>query len=379
MIGTSTYRSRPVVKVVTTVVSRTYIEPMAHLQPGRRAPTKQPHDSLAARMEPRNSLNALRLLLAILVIISHAPLAGYGEEPYRWGDLEVGGWAVAGFFAISGWLITSSRLRLSFAPFLWRRALRILPGFWMAIFVTAFILAPVSTFYSGVWDFSGALSYVVKNAGLVIFQNDVPVTLAALPFPGNWNLSLWTLSWEFLCYLGVGIAISIPIVRTHRLLTLGAFILLTGMHCLVFFTEQVWATPGMEVGLRLITFFLAGALLFRFGERVSTDWVWPTVSVVVLCVLGWLGWVAVLGGLPLGYLALWAGARIPLQWGTKNDISYGMYIYAFPVQQLLTTAGVAPRGMFVYLAMTLLGTTLLAWASWLIVERPAMRLKKLVR
>ena len=55
----------------------------------------------------RNSLNALRLVLAALVIVSHAPRA-LGGQSYAFGDLELGGWAVAGFFGISGWLVTES-------------------------------------------------------------------------------------------------------------------------------------------------------------------------------------------------------------------------------------------------------------------------------
>ena len=97
------------------------------------APQAVACQTLATAFDPRhNSLNALRLALATLVIVSHAwPIGGFGNDPHI-GDLSFGGWAVAGFFAISGFLITSSRLRSSFSAYLWRRMLRIFPGLWVA-------------------------------------------------------------------------------------------------------------------------------------------------------------------------------------------------------------------------------------------------------
>lgn len=90
-----------------------------------------------------NSLNALRLVFALVVVISHVPIVR-GMHAIFVGDLEIGGWAVAGFFAISGWLVTQSRQRLSIGNFLWRRSLRIFPGFWACLIVTAFIAAPLA-------------------------------------------------------------------------------------------------------------------------------------------------------------------------------------------------------------------------------------------
>lgn len=97
-------------------------------------------DALATRA---NGLNLLRLILAAIVIISHSWSAGgFGPEP-RIGDLNLGAWAVGGFFAISGYLVTGSRLRLALHHFLLRRALRILPGFWACLLLVSFVFAPI--------------------------------------------------------------------------------------------------------------------------------------------------------------------------------------------------------------------------------------------
>ncbi len=82
-----------------------------------------------------------------------------------------------------------------------------------------------------------------------------------------------------------------------------------------------------------------------------------------------------LAPLPLAYLLLWLGGVLPTRVGAKNDISYGVYIYAFPVQQLLALAGVQRFGVIPMMVASTICTIPLAWSSWVLVERPAMRLK----
>ncbi|GAA2018608.1 hypothetical protein GCM10009740_03120 [Terrabacter terrae] len=82
--------------------------------------------------------------------------------------------------------------------------------------------------------------------------------------------------------------------------------------------------------------------------------------------------------LPLGYALLWASVAAPTRIGSRNDISYGMYVYAFPVQQTLVLLGAStlvPAPVFALLALALAAP--LAWASWRFVESPALRLRRL--
>jgi peptidoglycan/LPS O-acetylase OafA/YrhL len=93
----------------------------------------------------RNSLNAMRLLLAVLVVVSHSwAIGGFGAEPSL-GGAHLGTWSVLGFFCISGYLITASRLGSSPTRFYRARALRILPAFVVCLVVIAAVLAPLST------------------------------------------------------------------------------------------------------------------------------------------------------------------------------------------------------------------------------------------
>jgi peptidoglycan/LPS O-acetylase OafA/YrhL len=113
----------------------------------------------------QNSLGALRLLLASFVILHHAyPLGGFGLQPLEsWsqGQATIGTLCVAGFFAISGYVIAKSGNSSDFMQFIWRRILRIFPAFWLVLFITAFVVGPL------IWVTSGAyLETYIAGIGL---------------------------------------------------------------------------------------------------------------------------------------------------------------------------------------------------------------------
>ena len=101
---------------------------------------------------------------------------------------------------------------------------------------------------------------------------------------------------------------------------------------------------------------LASALLVGLGVLLTPDY-------------------RLLGGLPLACLMLWIGARTPSRIGSRNDISYGLYIYGFPVQQALVMWGFAAVGWLGFAVLGLLATLPIAALSWLVVERPSLRWK----
>ena len=139
-------------------------------------------------------------------------------------------------------------------------------------------------------------------------------------------------------------------------------------------------TASLESAARLGSFFLAGALIRMYSDFIPARGWFAAAAGATLAILWPLEMVGTLGALPLAYLTLYAGAVLPFtQLGRTNDISYGVYVYAFPVQQLLVLAGAHHLGMPVYITLTLVVITPVAWASWLLVERPAMRFKSFGR
>jgi peptidoglycan/LPS O-acetylase OafA/YrhL len=322
-----------------------------------------------------NSLNAVRLGLAYLVIISHVyPLGGYGESPTLRGT-SLGFFAVGGFFAISGYLVTRSRFRSRFVAFAWRRFLRIVPGFWVALTVTALVIAPLVGAFEGGWESSAAFAYIIDGLNLVNAPTLIGTTLSGTPYPLSWNGSLWTIQWELACYVAVGVIGGIGLVRRTRWLALVAFLLSTGV--------SVWVQTSGILGPKqefsmVLPFFLAGTVLYLYGDAIVIAWRLGIPAGLATVVLSLAGQGATLTPLCIAYLCLWAGAAGPA-WarkvGARNDFSYGVYLYGFPVQMSLAALGVAAWGVFAYASMGLLVTTLFAAGSWFLVEKQALKLR----
>lgn len=329
--------------------------------------------TVGGRLDPRsNSLNALRLALALLVLVAHAgELGGYGLQ-----TKPLGPWAVAGFFCISGYLIAASRARArSVGDFFARRVVRIYPAFLVVLVVVGFGFAPLASSFlnAGPWSPGAGAQYVLRNAGLWMAQPAIPGMLEDVPYPGVWNGSLWTLAFEFACYVVTGLVGCLAArwgTRVTIVLWVGAMTvsLLAGVGLI--------AVAGTLATLAtLLGFYLAGTVLFLGRDHVPLHPILLVAAGAIVAAVAATGVPTVLAGPAMAYAMLALGILLPLpRVGARNDISYGIYIYAFPVQQGLALA-LADRGVpiVVPLVLAIALTVPLAWASWLVVERPAMR------
>lgn len=321
-----------------------------------------------------NSLSAVRLGLAAAVILAHAwPLGGYGASAWE----RLGTIGVAGFFALSGFLIAGSRMRSDFRPYLARRARRIFPGFWGVLLMTGFVFAPIGAVIGGGgWDPAQSLSYVVDNATLVMTHPTIGATLSGAPNPGMWNGSLWTLMYEFAAYLLCGAALGIGWVRRHLAVSAAAVVIVLPVIA-VAVGELSGPAHMLTSALRLFPFFAAGVLAHALRDRLRTTT--PVAALAVAAVIS----LAVaseqllnaLGPIPVAYALLHIGATWKTSIAAKEDHSYGLYVYGWPVQQLLGMAGLGalvPAPVFAVVSFACVLP--LAIASWRLVERPAMRL-----
>lgn len=335
-----------------------------------------------------NALNGLRLVFAAAVIISHAWwLGGYGPEPALYG-IKLGTAGVMGFFAISGYLITVSAERSDALAFAAARWTRIYPALAVAALAVAFIAAPIGALLTeGQWEVRGALAFVAAALTLVIGTTKTPpigTSLAGNNDPSDWDGPLWTLTWEVLCYVLVAVAVyaarrasaggTLHGRAPHRIVILFLFALFSG------------AVAGKVVGggygsdrtefvLPFIAVFLAGALLATLRNRLRAG-VFPAAA-AGLAVWGALatGFGTALAPLPFAYLVLCAGS-VRSHVGNRWDISYGIYIYGWPVQQLLAAALVPARlSPLAFAAIALVVVWPLGLLSCLAIERPAQRLR----
>lgn len=315
-----------------------------------------------------NGLNLLRLIFASLVIATHTPrLAGVGEE-ITIAHVSFGGLAVGGFFAVSGFLITRSRLHLRGGRFGLRRLARIFPGYWLCLVITAFGLAALMGTQRGGWSVVDATRYVVTGLPMLTWQTVVGGTLHGAHFTTNVNASLWTLPVELLCYLALGLTLAVPFARHRlRLVSIVGLLGATALAC------RAGADGGGEGFFGLAAAFGAGVVLYAWRDRVVLNGWLALVAGVAFVAAFQTSTTIALGALPYAYLCLWLGAVCPpflRKIGATNDISYGVYLYGFPVQQTFAAFNVEKYGVVPYFLVSLLGAVLLGWFSWLAVERP---------
>lgn len=337
--------------------------------------------TLGSHLDPRrNSLNVIRLVLAASVIMWHSFFVGGFDRPselFAFG----GQLGVDCFFAISGYLITQSWVRNpSAGRFLWHRALRLLPGYWVCLVVTT-VVAGVAFLASGrgglggyVAASHGPLQYISHNAFLVVTVHDIGGTPTGVPLPGEWNIPLWTLMFEALCYLGVLGAGMAGLLRGGR----PQFILPAtfGAVWLGYLAQHGFGVGGQEYG-RFALMFSAGAALWALRDRLRATTAWAIgTAAVVAAALFLLSDYRIIAAMPVAYLLIWIGGTFSgPDLLRRHDISYGVYIYGYVVQQALAMVGLPGAGYAAFTVTALAVTVLVASASWLLVERRASSLK----
>lgn len=197
-----------------------------------------------------------------------------------------------------------------------------------------------------------------------------------VPYPLAWDGSLWTLYWEFLCYIGIAI-LAVLGLMSRRGIVLAIAVAVWCVEIGLFLHPL--QHPSAQLAARFSSIFLVGALLYLYRNRVPDSGYLAVGLVALVCIGVSLGhpqsqvsdWLA---GPSLVYPVLWLGSHLPFQRvGASNDISYGVYIYAFPVGQLLAIAGVQKLGYVPFMLATVVGTVPLAAASWWGVERWALK------
>jgi peptidoglycan/LPS O-acetylase OafA/YrhL len=284
---------------------------------------------------------------------------------------------VDGFFVVSGFLIVRSWLsNPRLGDYAAGRLLRIFPGLWVCVVIIAFVLAPIGVALSeGSLRLSSQIAYVLNNAVLNVFYTGIDGTPKGVPTPGVWDGPLWTLIFELLCYIGVAVLGAAGLLRWRWTIPI-VFVLAVAASAVVGYPVL---TVGMShMVLRFVVVFSAGALVYQFRDRIPARWWLVAVCAGLVVALGLLPNYRVFAALPLAYAVIVSGAllkRPPL----RNDLSYGMYIYACPVQQLLAAGGLIWLDPRLFFVVATICTVPLAAGSWFSVERRAMKLKRRVR
>nr|BFD91768.1 acyltransferase [Kitasatospora sp. Xyl93] len=363
--------------------------------------------SLSGRV---NSFGAIRTTLAVAVVYSHAYPLGFGRPAplshFSGGQIDLGRLAVVGFFALSGFMITGSALRSTAGRYSWHRALRILPGLWASLLVCVLLVAPALYYrthdsLTGYWSHPhGPLNYLAGawNASLstgfdISNVIDDGMRAGTNHDPGI-NGSLWSLDYEMLCYVMMGLLAAGGVLlrarKTVPLLALVGWILIfedwrttpgfvNNPHSMGFYLHvPVFGQVYTQYFVYLSFVFLLGATVQLYKERIPINAGLALLSVVVLVASMRYGGLFAFGYPAFAYLLFWLAVRLPGPFqriGVKRDFSYGIYVYGFTVEQAVAALGGNAYGMKVYLLLSLAGTVVLAALSWYLVEKPALKAK----
>jgi peptidoglycan/LPS O-acetylase OafA/YrhL len=330
-----------------------------------------------------NNFNLLRFFAASLVIFSHCYAVAWGtnfEPIYEYlGRLETGGsLGVLVFFSISGFLIAQSFARRSrVMPFLAARILRIYPGL-IAATVFSALLASFATTLPRLkfWTDDLTQTFLLHNSLGYPTIFDLPGTFAMNPDPRVVNGSLWTLPIEMEMYLLVA-ALGIAGYFAHRALFnafFGAFL----VYVIIYKPAESLLVYGNtpEVG-RMAMIFLFGMFLYVNRDRVPLSIPGAALLLAAIALLYRVPRINLFYLPAVAYIVLVMAYHPKLYFAAFNrwgDYSYGLYIYAFPVQQLIAyyDKGIRAVPLFLLAYPCILAV---AMFSWRFIEEPMLRLK----
>jgi len=335
-----------------------------------------------------NNFDALRLLAATMVIVHHT--STFRILPFKpVTEFSFGFVGVATFFIVSGYLIMRSWDRAtSTLRFLRARVLRIFPGLIVAVVVTAFVIGPLLTSLPpGTYLTSSQPFRYLFTIDLMHLDQSLPGVAFNYGYPVSVNTPLWTLPVEFKMYLFLAILGIAGALRSRVFLSTAfviacfgayrptgvAFSFLTYWGIGAFVTSLLGATNNYPL------FFLAGSLLYCFRDTLR-----PDVRVALPLLVLWLAshytnHADVISLVCLPYVVLWVGlasTRGLRQVSRIGDLSYGLYIYAFPIQHVwMKVTGLHAGGHGALFALVFATTLPVAFASWHLVEKRALRFK----
>ncbi len=366
-------------------------------------------ESIGARLDRRKGIGPgfdfLRIALSFSILAYHSWVACGRDDDVSMGPAWILIYALLPmFFALSGFLITGSAMRLRLRDFLINRGIRILPALAVEIVLSAILLGPVFTIFPLSQYFADPklALYFTNILGLIRYQ--LPGVFLDNPLPDQVNVSLWTVPYEIVCYIAMAGMIIFGLLRRPKIVACAAGTLLVLSLALdIAVGDQSgglvnrYVVHGLFLGRGgvLLPAFLLGSLIFLYrykipydrrifmaclgvcllatlvagedllgGDHKVNNWAHPGVLALIFCP-------------PLAYITAYVGvsdiAPVPLY--SKGDYSYGVYLYGFPIQQSLS-AIFPDISVASHLLASVVLSSLVAMGSWHFIEKPILRVRK---
>lgn len=341
-----------------------------------------------------NNISTIRLALALMVLWSHSFAFYYGTEAgepisvLTRGLYNAGNVGVACFLIMSGALVLRSWEKSAPIDFLIKRLLRLYPAYFVAVFFGAFIVAPI---YAGL-----PLSQVITDHFLkwllknIAFNGYAPVDGVFVHSPVKViNGSLWSIFFEVICYIAMTAAV---VLFRKGLVPILCSVLVLLTACKMYADGMGW-NPGFGIIGKLFgwpylwfsvgSWFVTGMLFYKLRAHIPRS---PAILMLIGVTIASAIWlpqqpivakviVDVLYVPCLAYCLFYlcsSPKRAEEELARRYDLSYGLYLYAFPLQQMILSGFDYHVPFFIYVATAAIVTTAMAFMSWNFIERPAI-------
>ncbi|WP_439214639.1 acyltransferase family protein [Duffyella gerundensis] len=331
-------------------------------------------------MENKNNFDIVRLVLALIVLLVHAAEVTRSTDIAWLAKILDSDFAVKGFFSISGYLICKSYIRSSsLGSYFKKRFARILPAYIFAIFFCMIIgvcltTLPLMNFILN----KTTLKYVVANLS---FLNFVQPTLPGV-FTDNPNQpmdgSLWTIKAELMLYLLLPAIV--PFIKKYPLKTYLAIFAVSVVW--FFYFTSIYSGPKAET---LAKQFIYLSSYFFFGSLLATNISFfsklkeISIASLVLYVLMKNTHLSFLIE-PIVYSAMvilfCTNMFKEVKISHYGDLSYGLYLYHWPVIQVITHFGLYDSSPYMALLLTIIITLTMALISWHLLEKRFLQRKR---
>lgn len=345
------------------------------------------HQTIGSYMVEKVSFTSgfdyIRIILSISVLAWHSyPFTQGNAAANEIANSWVGNFTyfiLPMFFALSGFLVTASLERTSSIPkFLWLRAIRLFPALTVEVVLSALVLGPLLTTLPLADYFSDPKfrTYFLNCIGYIHYE--LPGLFASNPYENIVNVSLWTVPFELECYLAITFFALIRLTRYPKLFLALFFVAITGKSAISLLTSTASAAPSHIGGRQLVLFFLAGILLYLNRSIIPRSGILALVSLAIGFIFLHNSNLVYMAALPIAYITVWLGLLTPPKIPVimSGDYSYGIYLYAGPVQQTLVNSTEIGKTYIGNVLLSLLFVSLFAAFSWHFIEKPTLKLKK---
>jgi peptidoglycan/LPS O-acetylase OafA/YrhL len=336
-----------------------------------------------------NNFGAIRLAMALLVVWSHCFAlglpAGETQEPIYIATnrhLNAGNVGVLVFFTISGFLICDSYLRTrGFLRFLTKRIRRIYPGYIVASILGALVVIPL---FSTIYESSPLETAKILGLNLLLRNYAPPSNVFARNYSQALNGSLWSIPYEFWCYIGIAALGLWGLLTKARIVIIIISVSVVSRATLDLLDRK----PGLGlVGnligwpylwLLILPSFLTGTVVFLLKKKLPRSRL--LLFGLIVCFFAacyspvGFTWQKILleATFPfaMAYAVFYAAFSDTIRirhFAAAGDFSYGTYLFAFPIQQMLLSSFLLPFPAFVLLSLAL--SLIAGFLSWHLVEK----------